>query len=168
MRKIIMSLSLLLILTSCAAIPDKGAFFDYQNGALRAEGIWHENGNEYGVILTAGPLKNGQRESMRIEFTSPETVSGTVYLIENGQLTATLGDMTLELNIGARERIFRLANMFSLKSPDITEIKVDNDKNTVAEGKGWTVRTDGDGSPVLIDTGTSSFEISEFETAGAE
>lgn len=168
MRKIIISFCLLLILTSCTAAADKGAFFDYQTGALRAGGVWRENGNEYGVILTAGPVKNGQRDSIKIEFTSPETVSGTVYLIENGKLTATLGDMTIPMNTGARDRIFRLANMFSLKSEDITDISVDESGNTAAAGKSWTVRTDKEGNPVHIALGDSSFEIAEFESANGE
>ncbi|MDD6094271.1 MAG: hypothetical protein PUC29_00790 [Clostridia bacterium] len=173
MRKIIIVLILTsVILTSCISSSDKGAFFDYQNGASCVSGTWNENGCEYSVVLTMGEITDGERDRLILEFVSPDTLKGTKFAFERGELTATLGDMTVTMNAETREKIFRLAEMFSLESKGIRDIKVDKEGNTVAngsqDGTDWTVTTDENGCPCRIEYGGSRFAITEFSPEKAE
>lgn len=152
-----------IILTSCTVSSDKGSFFDYQNGECLITGKWTESGNEYGAVLTLGEVTDGARGRMTVEFTSPESVKGTKYVFENGTLTATLGDMSIPMNAGSREKVFRLERMFSLSSEDIREIKTDENKDTVAIGASWTVTTNRDGTPKKIELDGTTFEIQSFD-----
>ena len=156
-----------LLLTSCVEPLDKGSFFDYQKNGAVAEGTWKENDCEYKIKLTVGKITDGERENLILEFLQPETLSGTKFVFEKGQLTATLGDMTLTVNPEARNKIFRLANMFSLKGEGIKSIKVNKEGKTVAQGTqdktAWSVTTDEKGNPCYIEYGSSSLNITSFE-----
>ena len=166
MKKIIIPVILVsILLVSCTAGVDSERFFDYQKKDLSVAGKWTENSAEYGVVLTmsAPGEKDGVRKFMKIEFTSPETVAGTAYVFEDGELTAALGDMTVPVNAENAEKVFRIAEMFSLKSEDIRNISVDKDGKTVAVGKGWEVTTGEKGKPVRIVTENSSLDIDKFE-----
>ena len=164
MKKILIPLLILISLTSCAVRADKGAFFSYQDTTCRVAGKWTERGGEYSVVLTMGGMTDGVRESCVLEFTSPDSVKGTKYVFENGELTATLGDISVTVAPENRGRIFRIEKLFSLKSEDIMTIKADKDGNTVAAGEKWTVTTLPDGTPKIIEYDGETFEIDSFES----
>ncbi len=163
MKKILIPLLILISLTSCAVRADKGAFFAYQDSPSRITGRWTEQGCEYSVVLTLGNMTDDGRESALLEFTSPDSVKGTKYVFENGELTATLGDISVTVAPENRGRIFRIEKLFSLKSEDIINIKADKDGNTVAEGANWTVTTSTDGTPEKIEYDGEILEIEAFE-----
>lgn len=154
-------------LASCTKTWDKDTFFSYQDGEHTVSGIWKEDGKEYGVTLTMGSMIDGEREKLLLTFDSPDTVEGMKFAFEAGDLSATLGDLTLSLNEENRERVFRLSEIFSFSSEEINSITPDREGNTVATGKkgeiGWRVVTNKNALPTLIEYGDMTLEIESFK-----
>lgn len=113
---------------------------------------------ELGVIMEfKNPTQEGEgfaRQLRRIEYTSPEEISGLVFERDGDKITGAILDISISGEYYDSEKIFFAQKLFSLKKEDIYNISAKKDGTTVALGKNeeclWEVTTDRDGLPKSI------------------
>ena len=139
-----------LILSSCGG--ERERFFDYQENIRSVSGKYSSDGTDYEVALYFEKTDSGKR-CRRIEYSSPESLSGISYTLEGESITAELDGIRIAYSYYKAEDVFALSCLFSLCEADIYEISGSKDK-TVAKGKRegvlWQVVTDGEGIPKEI------------------
>ena len=143
------SLAGAMLLTGCTGQTSSEGFFGYQEKPSEVTGIWCEGDSERGVGITFDGGGN-----ISVSFTSPDTLSGITFMLENSVPKAICGEMTVELSGESARSLLRLSRLFSLREEDIESVKAADDGCTEAHGSGdgytWTVITDSEGIPCEI------------------
>jgi len=171
MKKIICTaFAVIFVLTSCSpTAADKNSFFEYQKKKIQIQGIWKTAGEEYEIILRLDEENENGRKA-ELEYLSPETLNGIKFVYENTFITASLGEMAIDIENRNPDTVFRILNMLNLSPDDIMDISL-KDEETVAKGRTdkteWCVTTDKNGNPKSITykeaTVSSSLEITDFQ-----
>lgn len=137
------------LLTGCTGQTSAEGFFGYQEKLSEVTGVWCEGDCERGVVITFDEGGN-----VSISFTSPGTLSGITFMLEDSVPKAICGEMTVELSEESAVSLLRLSRLFSLREDDIKSVKAADGGCTEADGSGdgytWTVITDGKGIPCEI------------------
>lgn len=144
----------LLTLSSCGESTE--GFLDYQKSARRVDGVLVYGGCEYGVTMEFKKISEESDEIRlrRLEYTSPEEISGLVFERDGEKITGALLDIRIFGEYYDAEKIFFAEKLFSLKNEDIYKISAKKDGITVGQGKNeeclWEVTTGKDGLPQSI------------------
>ncbi len=144
----------LLSLSACTQSTE--GFFDYQKTVRRVDGVLCFDGCEYGVILEFKKATEDEKpkQCRRLEYTSPEEVSGLVFERDGDKISAALLDIRISGEYFDCEKIFFAEKLFSLKEEDLYSISGGEDGTTVGQGKNeeclWQVTTGKDGLPKNI------------------
>lgn len=147
----------------------------YQEENANIRGTWIDSGKEYEIEMTLSE-KNGDERNTEITFLSPDTLKGIKFIYRDTFLTASLGDMAIELQDREPDTVMRLGELFTLSSDDITDVSVSKNDTTTIKGKNkssvWQITTNGDGLPTEIGltkgNSSSRFIIEEFSIVKPE
>lgn len=157
------------LLCACKA-EDSGGFFDYQDRIKSVKGVLLQDGSSYGICAYFEKNENGERRMRRIEYSSPESISGLSFTLEGENITAELCGVRISDSWFERDDVFRIVSLFSLREEDIYSIKTGKGDSTAASGKNerevWHVTTDSDGVPLEIvyesTEGDCTFKVEEM------
>ena len=130
MKRFISLVLCCLILSSCSA--KKESLFDYQKGELSFDCTLVYNGHENEVKITmSAPNDKGERETVRVEYSSPEIIGGYTLEKSGGQYKGKMGDMEIAFGEKAAGVVKALERVFSLSEDMISGI--DTAENGMSE-----------------------------------
>ena len=111
-----------ILLCSCGA--SKESFFDYQDTELELDCtlIFDGHENEARVTLSA-PNEEGERENIRVEYTSPAIIGGYVLEKSGGEYKGKMGSVEIPFGNTVAGVVKKLESAFSLSEDMISDIK---------------------------------------------
>ncbi|MBR6650916.1 MAG: hypothetical protein IKL36_05850 [Clostridia bacterium] len=131
MKRLISLALCCLILCSCGAKDEK--FFDYQNTELSFDCVLVYNGHENEVKITmSAPNEKGERETVRVEYSSPEMIGGYTLEKSNGQYKGKMGDIEIPFGEKAAGVVKAIEKVFSLSEDMISSIETAENQMTEA------------------------------------
>lgn len=130
MKKLITFALCAALLCSCSAKNEK--LFDYQDGEIEFECTLVYNGHENEAKITmSAPNEEGERETVRVEYTSPEIIGGYTLEKSNGQYKGKMGDIEIPFGERAAGVVKAIENIFFLSEDMISGI--DTAENGMSE-----------------------------------
>lgn len=125
----ILTAILLILLSSCAPSADR--LLDYQNGEITAllEGRIGEL-DFGGTLVLSAPVDDGENRAAALRLDSPQSLAGMVWSRStDGRMTATLGELEIELLENDQMVLTRLIDAFSLSGePDRISVASGSDE----------------------------------------
>ena len=132
---------------------EEGRVFDYQDDLRSVRGTFSAGDEKSEMALYFEKTEEGRR-CRRIEYLSPDSLSGISYTLEGDKITAELDGIRIAFSYFSAEKVFALSRLFLLCEEDIYEIKSSENKTTTVYGKNgasaWEVVTSKEGIPVRI------------------
>ncbi len=110
------------ILCGCTSANEE--FFDYQNDEMSFQCAIVYNGHENEVKITmSAPDENGERETVRVEYISPEIISGYTLEKSGGEYKGKMGEIEIPFGENAAGVVKDLESIFSLTEDMISSIE---------------------------------------------
>ncbi len=121
MKKLISAAICAILLCSCSAKNEE--FFDYQDEEISFDCTIVYNGheNEAKVTLSA-PNENGERETVRVEYSSPEIIGGYSLEKSNGEYKGKMGEIEIPFGEKTAGVVKAIEKIFSLSEDMISGI----------------------------------------------
>ena len=130
LKKIIIPLILILCLSACNGSSE---LFEYQQSAAGYNAVISYMGEEFSAVITLSPLNEGARDSLSIEYTEPESISGYTVKREGENYLACISGLEIPGTSESLPQLVYTDALFSLSSENITSIDTDGDGNTVVK-----------------------------------
>ena len=117
-----------LILSSCHTAEK---IFEYQDAGGVYEGEISYLGEEFSVIITLSPLDEGKRESVQIEYLTPESLAGYKVKRVGDEYFAVVSDLEIPVTSTSLPQLSYTDALFSLSDGDVSSVEADGEGNTV-------------------------------------
>ena len=144
----------ILLFSGCAPSPER--LLDYQNGKIAAEIKGTVNSVEISARLVLFEATDKGSRAFELTMLSPKTLEGMVFCrSHDGQLSATVGEVTVELEAGERSGAVMIADAFSL-SDDPRAISAVRGTDVGLPQYSELTRIDFEGISVFLDPDTDT------------
>lgn len=131
MKKLIAFALCAILLCSCSAKNEE--FFDYQDEEISFDCTLVYNGHENDVKITmSAPNENGERETVRVEYSSPEIIGGYSLEKSNGEYKGKMGDIEIPFGEKTAGVVKAIEKVFFLSEDMISSIETAENKMTEA------------------------------------
>lgn len=128
-------LFLLFIIVSLVFCSCEGGerIFEYQDAGGVYEGEISYLGETFSAVITLSPLVDGVRESVQIEYLTPESVAGYRVKRDGDKYYAIVSDLEIPVTSVSLPQLGYTEALFSLKDGDVSDVTTDGDGNTVVK-----------------------------------
>ena len=128
-------LFLLFIIVSLVFCSCEGGerIFEYQDAGGVYEGEISYLGEAFSAVITLSPLVDGARESVQIEYLTPESVAGYRVKRDGDKYYAIVSDLEIPVTSVSLPQLGYTDALFSLKDGDVSDVTTDGDGNTVVK-----------------------------------
>ena len=119
-----------LVFCSCE---ERGKIFDYQDAGGVYEGEISYLGETFSAVITLAPLVQGERESVQIEYLTPESVAGYRVKRQGDKYYAIVSDLEIPVTSVSLPQLGYTDALFALRDEDVSDATPDADGNTVVK-----------------------------------
>ena len=131
MKKLICFVICAALLCSCSF--DNEEFFDYQDKEISFDCTLIYNGHENNAKVTmSAPNEKGERETVRVEYSSPEMIGGYSLEKSDGEYKGKMGDIEIPFGEKTAGVVKAIERIFSLSEDMISSIETAENKMTEA------------------------------------
>lgn len=131
MKKLISFALCAILLCSCSAKNEE--FFDYQDEEISFDCTLVYNGHENSAKVTlSAPNEEGERDTVKVEYSSPEIIGGYTLEKSNGEYKGKMGDIEIPFGEKTAGVVKAIEKIFSLSEDMISSIETAENKMTEA------------------------------------
>ncbi len=108
----------------CSCSSNNTGFFDYQDNEFDLQCTLSSDGHESNVKITmSAPNESGQRDTVRVEYISPEIIGGYTLEKSNGEYKGKMGNVEIPFGTKTAGIVKRIEAAFALTEDMISDIK---------------------------------------------